>query len=420
MSQELVKLAKDNGSSDNISIVVVFLKPIEELAAMELPVTKDINSDEITNGTMNNNDKEMLYDGITSTSIYVGKNAVDVTDDDNDSANGESRKTSSSSGAESIDELKPNNPFASPDGGGFVYSEVVNPFSGMTGKDGDDQSIPPVDQSLEGMINEAFGTVSVNKLDDFKNASPSMFDESMSPSLFDKAKVSSSGGPGDFMASTEGSWINNGSAALNANPFIKGDSGFISPACQSNNHSASSEDSAENHDEREAASSMASNEEEEVKSPVQEEIDEEEEEAKEVTKLLSGGIMETQFGDLIFSANRGETPTPPMEDTGMCSFISQQMLKERIWLISLALTTTAVTQIRCRTLTNRTKDFSNVTRGLKPTHSCFNSALHYYQYYDTHCTYARLFVCGSFCLGGGVERPLMVAAVLRQRQPRQI
>lgn len=314
MSQELVKLAKDNGSSDNISIVVVFLKPIEELAAMELPVTKDINSDEITNGTMmNNNDKEMLYDGITSTSIYVGKNAIEV-DDDNDSANGESRKTSSSSGAESIDDLKPNNPFASPDGGGFVYSEVVNPFSGM--KDGESDSIPAVDQSLEGMINEAFGTVSVNKLDDFKNASPSMFDESMSPGLFDKAKVSNSG-PGDFMASTEGSWINNGAgggAALN--PFIKGDSGFISPACQSNNHSASSEDSAENHDEREAASSMASNEEEEVKSPVQnEEIDEEEEEAKEVTKLLSGGIMETQFGDLIFSANR-ETPTPPMEDTG--------------------------------------------------------------------------------------------------------
>ena len=45
VSQELVKLAKDNGSSDNISIVVVFLKPIEELAAMELPIdTKDLDT----------------------------------------------------------------------------------------------------------------------------------------------------------------------------------------------------------------------------------------------------------------------------------------------------------------------------------------------------------------------------------------
>ena len=81
MSQELVKLAKDNGSSDNISIVVVFLKPIEELAAMELPIdTKDLDtiSQNGTNNMMNNNEKEALYDGITSTSIYVGKNSIEV------------------------------------------------------------------------------------------------------------------------------------------------------------------------------------------------------------------------------------------------------------------------------------------------------------------------------------------------------
>ena len=43
VSQELVKLAKDNGSTDNITIVVVFLKPIEELATMELPIdTKEL------------------------------------------------------------------------------------------------------------------------------------------------------------------------------------------------------------------------------------------------------------------------------------------------------------------------------------------------------------------------------------------
>ena len=32
----------------------------------------------------------------------------------------------------------------------------------------EDENIPAADQSLEGMINEAFGTVTVNKLDDFK------------------------------------------------------------------------------------------------------------------------------------------------------------------------------------------------------------------------------------------------------------
>ena len=104
---------------------------------------------------------------------------------------------------------------------------------------------------------------------------------------------------------------------------------FISPF-----HSASSEDSAENHDEREvavaSAASMASNEEDGpeeamnlvvAKSPVVdgEAIDEEEAEALEVTKLLSGGIMETQFGDLMM-ATSGRTPTPPMEDTGKLLF----------------------------------------------------------------------------------------------------
>ena len=139
VSQELVKLAKDNGSSDNISIVVVFLKPIDELVDsrnnMELPVTKDENT---TNGTMNNNDKEVLYDGITSTSIYVGKEAIELNDgshvldlDDHpavgvnslDQSN-ELRKISSSSASSSgagseanSEELKSNNPFASPDGG---------------------------------------------------------------------------------------------------------------------------------------------------------------------------------------------------------------------------------------------------------------------------------------------------------------
>ena len=56
--------------------MVVFLKPIEELATMEL------NTKEQTNGTVNNNEKEMLYDGITSTSIFVGKEAVELTENE--------------------------------------------------------------------------------------------------------------------------------------------------------------------------------------------------------------------------------------------------------------------------------------------------------------------------------------------------
>ncbi len=34
-----------------------------------------------------------------------------------------------------------------------------------------------------------------------------------------------------------------------------------------------------------------------------------------VTQLLAGGIIETQFGELMMSA-RNETPTPPVEDDG--------------------------------------------------------------------------------------------------------
>jgi hypothetical protein len=95
------------------------------------------------------------------------------------------------------------------------------------------------------------------------------------------------------------------------NPFApKSDSGFISPACNSHNHSASSEDSADNHDERVAAASVIS-EDDELKFRRDSELAE----AGEVTQLLSGGIIETQFGELMMSA-RNETPTPPVEDTG--------------------------------------------------------------------------------------------------------
>ena len=34
VSQKLVQLAKDNGSSDNITIIVVFFKPVEQLVTV--------------------------------------------------------------------------------------------------------------------------------------------------------------------------------------------------------------------------------------------------------------------------------------------------------------------------------------------------------------------------------------------------
>ena len=39
----------------------------------------------------------------------------------------------------------------------------------------EDENIPAADQSLEGMINEAFGTVAVTKLDDFKTGKKNAF-----------------------------------------------------------------------------------------------------------------------------------------------------------------------------------------------------------------------------------------------------
>ena len=58
ISQKLVTLAKDQGSSDNISIVVVFFKPIEELISVpHLPSAEPT--------------KENLYAGITSTCEFI-------------------------------------------------------------------------------------------------------------------------------------------------------------------------------------------------------------------------------------------------------------------------------------------------------------------------------------------------------------
>ena len=108
-----------------------------------------------------------------------------------------------------------------------------------------------------------------------------------------------------------------GAALHHFNPFApKSDSGFISPACNSNNQS---EDSAENHEERVAVASVISEDDEMKFRRDSEDTDEPDHHrsggANEVTQLLSGGIIETQFGELMMSA-RNETPTPPVEDGG--------------------------------------------------------------------------------------------------------
>ncbi len=47
MSQRLTQLAKDNGSSDNITIIVVFLRPVEELVDLYETKYGDCDGDEV-------------------------------------------------------------------------------------------------------------------------------------------------------------------------------------------------------------------------------------------------------------------------------------------------------------------------------------------------------------------------------------
>ena len=186
---------------------------------------------------------------------------------------------------------------------------------------------------------------------EFKRASPSMFD---SPGQFDNSGKQSEESVGghhhqgagadvvDFMANQESAWIQSAAVAANNqhvvnHPFMiggkGGDSGFISPACASNNQSASSEDSAENHAEREtspendllqsgAAAVPASSA--SAASGQQNLIDEEEEESREVSKLLAkaGGPNLDELmslSDREGSLDPMQTP-PGEEDNGECCF----------------------------------------------------------------------------------------------------
>ena len=62
--------------------------------------------------------------------------------------------------------------------------KFLKEFAKSLGMTKEDENIPAADQSLEGMINEAFGTVAVTKLDDFKTGKKNAFSFTNKRSLF--------------------------------------------------------------------------------------------------------------------------------------------------------------------------------------------------------------------------------------------
>ena len=429
-------LAKDNGSTDNITVVVVFLKPIEEILHKIRTEYHHLENENIHNYdtidcggsfTYTNVPGLQLYEGVTSTSKFVtdfnmnGGSTENLTNGDDihhlDETPSPGIKSNNNPFSTMIDlgltEKQfqgdsssdcGNNPFSSPGaqafGGGF--GDVVNPFSDMSGNDvnpmtgfedgrmGTHSSSEGGDDSLDGSCNDVMISQEQALLnlsgEEFNNAIPNKFEESQSPSMFDRPPVepntpslnsndeealmnneSFGGNPThDWMTSPNSNASVDENSAQNmsavaatgiganpmTNPFLPhnkcGDSGFISPAGNSQHQSASSssEDSAENREERESverASSVGSDRQSDAASvasvhelikresvssdkdegrvdmDTKDMVDSDDEEAKEhqeVTKLLSGGgVMDPQLGDLMASVNRG-TPTPPVEENG--------------------------------------------------------------------------------------------------------
>ena len=429
-------LAKDNGSTDNITVVVVFLKPIEEILHKIRTEYHHLENENIHNYdtidcggsfTYTNVPGLQLYEGVTSTSKFVtdfnmnGGSTENLTNGDDihhlDETPSPGIKSNNNPFSTMIDlgltEKQfqgdsssdcGNNPFSSPGaqafGGGF--GDVVNPFTDMSGNDvntmtgfeegrmGTHSSSEGGDDSLDGSCNDVMISQDQALLnlsgEEFNNAIPNKFEESQSPSMFDRPPVepntpslnsndeealmnneSFGGNPThDWMTSPNSNVSVDENSAQNmsamaatgiganpmTNPFLPhtkcGDSGFISPAGNSQHQSASSssEDSAENREERESveragsvgsdrqsdAASVASvhelikresvssdKDEDRVDMDTKDMVDSDDEEAKEhqeVTKLLSGGgVMDPQLGDLMASVNRG-TPTPPVEENG--------------------------------------------------------------------------------------------------------
>lgn len=432
-------LAKDNGSTDNITVVVVFLKPIEDILHKIRTQYHHLKNETIEEYDTVDCGASFTYikvpglqldEGITSTSKFVTDDSMNGDSTEN-LTNGDEAHYADDTPSSGIkannpftDMIEPfpglsdkqfqgdsssdcgNNPFSSPGAQAFGgFGEVVNPFSDMSGNDVNamqgfagerrttHSSSEGGDDSLDGSCNDVMilqeGGLLNLSAEEFKQASPSMFEESQSPSMFEKPPVEpinpgliSNNDDGllnnDFVANPAHSWISspNSNASTDdrssqnmstiaatgiganplTNPFLPhnkcGDSGFISPAGNSQHQSASSssEDSAENREERESVEracsvgsdrqsdvasvasvhehiqvekreSVSSNIDEEGSMDVEEKDiddsdDEEAKEHQEVTKLLSGGGMfDPQLGDFMASVNR-ETPTPPVEENG--------------------------------------------------------------------------------------------------------
>ena len=287
----LVTFAKKNGSTDNITIVIVFLRAIDELA-------ERANATKEKSATLE--DATVLDVGITSTCRFIANRLDPYERPDN--MNGDDADPMSAAAAAGqlaspmLSGGETGSAFDSPMGGGSMFSDSPDPFASAVAKNG----------ALE------------TSSDDFKRASPSMFDQ---PFDSDGERNSGSGvsaanAPGnrdevDFMANQEQAWIHAssgaGAAGAHANFLLnnKSDSGFISPA-RSNNQSASSEDSAENHAERQASPESV-----DIKKA---EDEDEEAESREVSKLLAsaGGAP----FDLLQAAKERDTPTPEMEENG--------------------------------------------------------------------------------------------------------
>ena len=403
ISQQLVILAKDNGSTDNITVVVVFLKPVEEILQkihtqyhhLQNPFNDEYDTvDSVALFAYTKIPDLQLYEGITSTSKFVtdaimnGDSTENLTNGDDvqqhgghpiidDTPSPGIKANNNNPFSNFIDLGLPdkqfqgdspancgNNPFSSPGAQAFGdFGEGVNPFTDMSGGDsnafddgrgmmGTHSSSEGGDDSLDGscsdvMMSQEGGLLNLSG-EEFKQASPSMFEESKSPSMFERPPV-------EAASFSDAQALNEVVPDIGANPLTNpflpnnkfGDSGFISPAGNSQHQSASasSEDSAENREERESverASSVGSdrqsdaasvhestavekresisskNEEHEVEDKekdIEESDDEEAREHQEVKKLLSGGGMDPLIGELMASANR-ETPTPPAEENG--------------------------------------------------------------------------------------------------------
>lgn len=162
VSRKLASLAKENGSTDNITIIVTFLRPVQEICAR--------HDNELDAGNnVPDADSAALYSGITSTSSLIGpfnnnKNTMNGTEFEN-----QQMEEGNANGTD--DALpSPDKPvFDSPSGsGGEIFGDSPNPFTSAA------------ENSISGCF-EGDDSENIGNLGEFKQASPSMFEQMTSP-----------------------------------------------------------------------------------------------------------------------------------------------------------------------------------------------------------------------------------------------